>query len=488
MYGLTVKLFHPILHLLPFLRRLSQHFGDYQMSLMVSISGIRGIVGESLTPDVIVKYTAAYAEYCGRGGIVIGRDGRITGENILDIAVSTLLQMGCDVTDLGICPTPTVALAVEKLKFSGGISITASHNPMIWNGMKFFSSTGLFLDADENRKFWDLAEQPVKFVSWDSQGKYRKDEKFLEEHIRKVLSLSYINTGKIRRRKFRIVLDCINSAGGIIVPPMLKKLGCRTVLLNCETGGIFRHTPEPIPENLTSLCREVRKARADLGIAVDPDVDRLVLINEKGEPFGEEYTIASCVDFILSKISGARGKKSASYPPVVVNLSTTRAVDDIASRYGMRTIRTPVGEINVAKKMKETGSNIGGEGSGGVILPKVHTGRDALVGIVLILQYLSEFGGKMSELRSSLPAYFITKGKVDLGKLDPDGILERIRNEYSREGIINTDDGLKIDFTDSWVHLRKSNTEPIIRIIAEAHTKSEADGLVKKFTAGILSA
>jgi phosphomannomutase len=450
------------------------------MDLMVSISGIRGVVGETLTPETIVKYASAYAEYSKRGHIIVGRDGRITGKSILDIVVSTLLQMGCDVTDLGICPTPTVALAIEKKKADGGISITASHNPMIWNGLKFFSHTGLFLDTAENQKFWQLAEKSAKYVPWDQQGNLTANEAFLDDHVRQVLSLSSISKEKIRARKFKIVLDCVNSAGGIIVPRLLKKLKCEVIPIHCDVTGVFGHTPEPIPENLTALCKKVREVKADLGIAVDPDVDRLVLINEKGEPYGEEYTIATCVDFILRK-------ERTNVPKVVVNLSTTRAVDDIVKKYSGVTVRTAVGEINVAKKMKEINALIGGEGSGGVILPKVHLGRDAIVGIGLILQYLSEFGGTLSELKATLPQYYITKGKIELGKLNPDAVLKKLGSKYSTSGTVNTVDGLKIDFPESWVHLRKSNTEPIVRIIAEAHTKAEADELVKKFTSEILA-
>ena len=453
------------------------------MSLMVSISGIRGIVGESLTPESIVRYTAAYAEYCKHGHIVIGRDGRKTGKNVLDIAVSTLLQMGCDVTDLGICPTPTVALAVEKLRAAGGIAITASHNPMIWNGLKFFASTGLFLDADENREFWQIADRrSPAYVPWDKQGKYSRLESFIDRHVEDVLSLSYIDRKKIRSRKFKVALEAVNAAGGIIVPKLLEPLGCTITPLNCDVSGVFSHPPEPIPENLVSLCETVKKSGADIGIAVDPDVDRLVLVDEHGLPFGEENTIASCVKFVLEK------DPDAAKHPVVVNLSTTRAVDDIAQKHGTTPVRTPVGEINVAKKMKEIGSHIGGEGSGGVILPKVHYGRDALVGIALVLQHLADFGGTLSALKSALPAYHITKGKVDVGTKNTGEILKRIQERFSRDGKINTDDGLKIDFPRSWVHLRKSNTEPIIRIIAEAPDKPEADALVRKFTSEILSA
>jgi phosphomannomutase len=453
------------------------------MSLMVSISGIRGIVGESLTPDTIIKYVSAYAEYCNRGRIIVGRDGRITGKSIENLVTSTLLQMGCDVTTLGICPTPTIALAVEKLKAAGGISITASHNPMIWNGLKFFAPTGLFLDAKENTELWKIADSSFRqYAPWDKQGKHIVDETFLDEHINEVLSLPFINLEKIQTRKFKIVLDCINAAGGIIVPRLLEKFWCNIIALNCDVSGVFIHAPEPLPANLTSLCEKVRETHADLGIAVDPDVDRLVLIDEKGEPYGEEYTIATCVEYILSKKKEYRNQSS-----VVINLSTTRAVDDIAKKYGAVCIRTAVGEINVAKSMKENGSLIGGEGNGGVILPEVHLGRDAIVGIGVILQYLSEFKGTLSVLKSTLPQYFITKDKVEIGTLNPDNILQRIAKAYISSGKINTDDGLKIDFPSSWIHLRKSNTEPIIRIIAEARTKEEADSLVIKFTTEIIS-
>jgi phosphomannomutase len=454
------------------------------MSLMVSISGIRGVVGSTLTPEVVVKYASAFAEYCDRGRIVLGRDGRVTGKTIGNLVSSTLLEMGCDVAAIGICPTPTVALAVEKTKAAGGISITASHNPMMWNGLKFFGPSGLFLDAQENRDLWEIADRPGRsYAPWNKQGKHSPLESFLDDHLNAVLSIPYVRLEIIRKRRFKVVLDCVNAAGGAIVPKLLKQLGCTVVEMNCDVSGVFSHTPEPIPENLTDLCKRVRKEKADLGIAVDPDVDRLVLINERGEPFGEEYTIANVVKFVLEKEKmdgpkpAVRGQKS-----VVVNLSTTRAVQDIASSYGYGTVRTPVGEINVAKKMKEIGAVVGGEGSGGVILRRVHLGRDALVGIVLTLQHLAESEGSMSALKASMPQYFITKGKIELGKLNPDAVLAHIGSKFANEGSINTEDGLKIDFADSWVHLRKSNTEPIVRIIAEAPGKDSADNLVKKFT------
>ena len=448
------------------------------MPLMVSISGIRGVVGESLTPETVVKYTAAFAEYSGRKTIVLGRDGRVTGGSVAHLVSSTLLQMGCDVVAIGICPTPTVALAVEKLKGGGGIAVTASHNPMQWNGLKFIAPNGMFLNADENKKFWQIAERGgFSYAPWEKQGKHVADSTFIEKHISEVLSLPYIKLDQIRRQRFKIVVDCVNAAGGMIVPKLLKEFGCQVIEMNCDVSGVFSHTPEPIPENLTDLAQRVIAEKADLGIAVDPDVDRLVLVNEKGEPFVEEYTIASVVKFVLA----AERKSNNQRHSVVVNLSTTRAVDDIAAEFGATVTRTPVGEINVASRMKALHSVIGGEGSGGVILPRVHLGRDAIVGIGLFLQMLADFGGTTSELKRSLPQYTIVKNKIEVGTLKPDIILAKLNEKYSKKEKTSMEDGLKIDFPASWVHLRKSNTEPIIRIIAEAKTQAEAAELVIKF-------
>ena len=445
---------------------------------MVSISGIRGIVGESLTPDVVVKYAAAFAEYCKRGTVVIGRDGRITGSSIAHIVSSTLLQMGCDVVAIGVCPTPTVALAVEKSNAAAGIAITASHNPIQWNGLKFLAPGGMFLNSHENKKFWKIAELgSFTFTPWNKQGKHTVDSSHIDDHIKAILSLPYLHREQIRKRRLNVVVDCVNAAGGVIVPKLLREFGCNVIEMNCDISGIFSHTPEPIPENLTDLGKRVVAEKADIGIAVDPDVDRLAFIDENGKPFVEEYTIASVVKFVLD----AERRLGRNNHTVVVNLSTTRAVDDIATEYGAKVIRTPVGEINVASKMKALHSVIGGEGSGGVILPEVHLGRDAVVGIGLFLQLLVEFGGKTSELKSSLPQYTIVKNKIDLGSLKPDVILQELHKKYSKTEKTNMDDGLKIDFASSWVHLRKSNTEPIIRVIAEAKSYEEANALVKKF-------
>ncbi|MCX6136765.1 MAG: phosphoglucosamine mutase [Ignavibacteriales bacterium] len=449
------------------------------MSLMVSISGIRGIVGVALTPDIIVKYASAFAEYVHRRPIVVGRDGRITGNSMTDIVVSTLLQMGCDVHDIGVCPTPTVSLAVERLRAAGGIAITASHNPIQWNGLKFIASTGLFLDAAENKSFWTIADRgSFEYVEWNKQGRLIEATEHVQKHIDAVLSLPFLDLPRIRNRKFKVVLDCVNAAGGLIVPILLRSLGCDVIEMNCNISGVFSHTPEPIPENLTALSQRVISENADVGIAVDPDVDRLVLMTERGEPFVEEYTVTAAVKYIL-QTEKAAGRIDHT---VVVNLSTTRAVDDVAAEFGATVVRTPVGEINVASRMRALKSIIGGEGSGGVILPAVHYSRDAIVGIGIFLQYLTEFGGRTSGLKASLPQYTIVKNKIELGHIAPADVLRKLHEKYSRTERTNMDDGLKIDFATSWVHLRKSNTEPIIRIIAEARTKLEATTLVDSFT------
>lgn len=459
------------------------------MSLMISISGIRGIVGETLTPEVIVKYTGAFAEYCKRINptnprVVIGRDGRITGKIVANIASSTLLAAGVDVVAIGVVPTPTVALATEKLGAAGGISFTASHNPMQWNGLKFFAPSGLFLDAKENREVWDIADNKrATFASWQHIGKHSPDDSWIRKHIDAVLSHRYLDVEKIRQRKFKVVLDAVNAAGGAIAPMLLRELGCDVIEMNCDVGGVFAHTPEPIPENLTDLCERVKREKADIGIAVDPDVDRLVLITEQGEPFGEEYTVTSAIKFVLEK-EKQRGHTFTQ--SVVVNLSTTRAVDDVAAQYGAKVHRTPVGEINVAKKMKNIGAIIGGEGSGGVIFPSVHCGRDAIVGIGLMMQLLADQGGTVSALKASLPQYHIAKGKIELGNRSPDAALHRIQRAVANEATINTDDGLRIDYPECWVHLRKSNTEPIVRVIAEARTMARAREVVNDFTRRIL--
>ena len=455
------------------------------MSLMVSISGVRGIVGTSLTPEVVMRYASAFGQYCKaqdpeKTAIVLGRDGRVTGKVFGNIISSTLLSMGIDVRAIGICPTPTVALAVERSDAAGGISITASHNPIEWNGMKFIGSNGMFLDADENKKLWSIADKgDFQYPAWNASGQHAVADDWNRRHVEAVVSLSYIDKFLLQKRRFKVVVDCVNAAGGAIMPALLKEFGCTVIEMNCDMSGVFSHTPEPLFENLGDLVSRVIAEKADLGIAVDPDVDRLVLVTERGEPFGEENTIAAAVKFVLEK---KRRPDTGDRIPerVVVNLSTTRAVDEIAIQYGAEVIRTPVGEINVAKRMNEVGAIIGGEGSGGVILPELHLGRDAIVGTGLILQMLAESGGSLSALKESLPQYSIAKGKVELGNSSPDRALDSMRVAHNGRGSINTDDGLKIDYPEYWIHLRKSNTEPVVRVIAEARTQPQAQAVMQE--------
>lgn len=440
-------------------------------TLMVSVSGIRGIIGNGLDPQTIVKYTSAYADFCGKGKIILGSDGRISGEMVRNLVVGTLTAKGNDVIDIGVCPTPTVLFNVKNLKAAGGIQISASHNPNEWNALKLLNKQGEFMSPEENKNMISLLDETEKnYVGWDKLGKVIKYEKGLADHINAVLKMDYINVAKIRKRKFKVLLDCVNGAGAYSMPQFLERLGCKVFTINSEKSGIFPRLPEPIPENLKATMRAVKKHKADIGIVVDPDVDRLVLITEKGEPFSEENTITQAVKFYLSKKKGN----------AVVNLSTTRAVDDVAAQNGCKVFRSPVGEANVVKKMKEVKAVIGGEGSGGVIVPKVNFGRDALVGSAIMLQHLFEFGGKMSELKKSLPQYFIAKKKIELGSMNPDDVIKRLVEKYKDEKI-NLEDGLRIDFDDHWAHFRKSNTEPIIRCIVEAKSKKSADELAENY-------
>ncbi|KAF0140852.1 MAG: phosphomannomutase [Stygiobacter sp.] len=440
-------------------------------TLMVSVSGIRGIVGDGLDPQTIVKYATAYADFCGKGKIVIGSDGRISGEMVSKLVIGTLLAKGNDVVDIGICPTPTVLFNVKNLKAVGGIQISASHNPNEWNALKLLNRNGEFMTPEENRQMLsNIDSANNSYAPWNKLGKLTSYSKGLDDHIEAVLKIPFINVPKIRRRKFKVLLDCVNGAGAYSMPKLLEKLGCQVIEMNCSKSGIFPRLPEPIPENLIATMRAVKKHKADIGIVVDPDVDRLVLITDKGEPFSEENTITQATRFWLSKKKGN----------VVVNLSTTRAVDDVAHEFGCKVFRSPVGEANVVKKMKEVKAVIGGEGSGGVILPKAVFGRDSLTGTVIMLQHLLEFGGTMSEMKKALPQYFIAKKKILIGDKNPDEVVKNLIEKYSDQQI-NTDDGLRIDFPDHWAHFRKSNTEPIIRCIVEAKNKKDAESLADKY-------
>ena len=440
-------------------------------TLMASISGVRGIVGDGLDPNTIVKYTSAYADFIGKGTVIVGRDARITGEMVLNLVTGTLLAKGLDVVEIGICPTPTVQYTVKTMNAKGGIAITASHNPNQWNALKMLNGTGQFLSPEEYVEFQKyLSEYDKSYSGWEGIGKITHTDEGLKRHVNDVLNLKYINQKDIRKRKFRVLADCVNGAGVYVIPEFLRQFGCEVIEMNCEKSGIFPRLPEPIPENLTETMKAVKESRADLGVVVDPDVDRLVLITNEGLPFGEENTITQAVKFILSKVKGS----------VSVNLSTTRAVDDVAAAEGQKVFRSPVGEANVVKKMKEVNAVIGGEGSGGVIYPALHYGRDALVGIAITLQHLLEFGGTLAEMKAALPAYFIAKKRIDLVNVNPDEVIKTLVKRYGKENI-NTEDGLRIDFPNHWVHFRKSNTEPIIRIITEAKSQSEEEELSAKY-------
>jgi len=446
-------------------------------TLVVSISGIRGIVGDGLDPQSLIKYLNVYADFIGKGKVIVGRDSRITGKMVENIVSGTLMAKGIDVVDIGICPTPTVQFTVKELQANGGIAISASHNPNEWNALKLLNSSGQFMSPEEhNEMINNLNTSTAEFSKWDTVGMKISYNEGVKNHVKAVMNLKVIDKDAIAKRKFKVVADCVNGAGAYVIPDILREFGCEVVEVNCDKTGIFPRNPEPLPENLTETMKALIEVKADLGIVVDPDVDRLVLITDKGKPFVEENTIAQVAKFILSKQPG----------DVVVNLSTTRAVDDVTAEFGGTTHRSPVGEANVVEKMKKVKAVIGGEGSGGVIYPELHYGRDALVGIALTLQHLTEFGGTLSELKNSLPSYFIEKRKIDLPEIDTDKIMDSLTAEFNNDSI-NTDDGLRIDFEDHWVHFRKSNTEPIIRIITEGKSKEAAVKLIDKYLSMIKS-
>lgn len=446
--------------------------------LMISISGIRGVVGEGLTPAVALEIAQAFGTLCQAGPIVVGRDTRISGQMMHHAVVAGLIAVGNRVIDLGIAPTPTTQLATEHLHAAGGMILTASHNPIMWNGIKLLAPDGLFLDAHRGERVLQIRERgDYALKSWQALGHVEMYDRAIDEHIEAILALPYINVSQIRARNYKVVADCINGAGAVAVPRLLTALGCESVVINGTPDGRFPRPPEPLPENLTESQAAVRQYGADLGVVVDPDADRLALISEKGEPLGEEYTLALAVDFILQQRPG----------PVVANVSTTRALDDIAEKYGCKVERTRVGEINVAKQMREIDAVIGGEGNGGVILPDVHLGRDALVGIALTLQALAESGQTLSALHADLPQYKIVKGKLELPPgADARVLLDALEKKYRHEQIDLTD-GLKILRDRSWVQIRASNTEPILRIIAEAPEEAQARHLVEEFTAAARS-
>lgn len=453
------------------------------MSLIKSISGIRGTIGgvpdDNLTPIDAVKFAAAYGTwlkkhiYKTRVKVVVGRDARISGEMVQNLVQYTLVGLGIDVVDIGLSTTPTVEVAVTMEQADGGIILTASHNPKQWNALKLLNNKGEFLNAQEGEEILHIAAaNEFTFAEVDALGHITHNDTYIQRHIDAVLSLLPLATLEaIRKRKFKVAVDAVNSTGGIAIPLLLERLGAEVVPLYCEPNGQFPHNPEPLKEHLADICAKVVEAKADLGVVVDPDVDRLALITEEGEMFGEEYTLVACADYYL-------GKKKGN---VVSNLSSSRALRDIAEKHGVEYAAAAVGEVNVVTKMKEVNAVIGGEGNGGVIFPELHYGRDALVGVVLFLSLLVEKGITVSALRRSYPAYFMSKNKIQLTSgLNPDKVLLAMQEKYAHEQI-TTIDGLKIDFPFSWVHLRKSNTEPIIRIYTEAKSQAEADALATRF-------
>ena len=454
------------------------------MTLIKSISGIRGTIGGSedqgLTPLDIVKYTTAYADIVIIGDnkkIVVGRDASISGLMVNQLVCGTLMSKGIDVVDLDLSTTPTVEMAVVKEKAAGGIILTASHNPKQWNALKLLNSKGEFISEKMGNKIIQkVKDSDFEFNGVDSLGSYHLESGYIDWHIDEILKLSIVDTSIIRKKNFTVVVDAVNSTGGIAVPKLLKKLGVANVIeIFCEPTGKFPHNPEPLPEHLTDLSAEVVRNNADLGIIVDPDVDRLAFVNENGDVFGEEYTLVAVADYVLSQIKGN----------TVSNLSSTRALRDVTEKRGGIYHASAVGEVNVVKMMKKTNAVIGGEGNGGIILPELHYGRDALVGVALFLTHLARENRPMSHLKASYPNYIISKNKIQLTpEIDVDLILDRLKEKYKNQPI-NTVDGVKIEFDTEWVHLRKSNTEPIIRIYAEGNTLSVADSLVKKIKSDI---
>ena len=456
------------------------------MTLIKSISGIRGTIGgptgDTLNPLDIVKFTSAYATFIGRKSqtrkIVVGRDARISGEMVKNVVCGTLMGMGFDVVNIGLATTPTTELAVRMSGADGGIIITASHNPRQWNALKLLNSEGEFLTAADGAEVLAIADrEDFDYADVDHLGHYTEDNSFDDRHIQSVLDLQLVDVAAIKQARFTVCVDTINSVGGIILPKLLERLGVGYKILNGEPNGDFAHNPEPLEKNLKGIMDEIKGHRYDLGIVVDPDVDRLAFICEDGTMFGEEYTLVSVADYVLSN-----SPNTAHQSPLttVSNLSSTRALRDVTEKHGGQYFAAAVGEVNVTTKMKEVGAVIGGEGNGGVIYPESHYGRDALVGIALFLSNLAHKECKASELRATYPNYFMAKNRIDLTPdTDVDAILVKVKEMYKDEQV-NDIDGVKIDFADCWVHLRKSNTEPIIRVYSEAHTAEEADAIGKK--------
>lgn len=440
--------------------------------LMVSVSGIRGRVGEALTPEVVARFAAGFGAWSARrpkadGRIVVGRDSRVSGPMFHRVAVAALQSVGCSVIDIGLTTTPTCQLAVEDHHASGGLMISASHNPIEWNALKFIGSSGLFLEAEEGAEMRALVDRGIPRATWDHLGQVTTDERAVERHLERVLSIPYLDVKGIRARRFKVALDCVRGAGKVIMPALLERLGCEVTAINMEPDGRFPRSPEPVAENLGELERLVLEDGAAVGFAVDPDVDRLALVSDRGKAVGEDYTLALAARLVLRH---RRGK-------VVTNLSTSRVVDDAARTAGAEVVRAPVGEVNVAIRMRDEAAPIGGEGNGGVILQEVHLGRDAPVGAALTLQLMHEEGRPLSSIVGDLPRYVIVKDKLERPAASLDSVYRTLRQAFS-DASIDTQDGLRLAWSDRWLHVRPSGTEPIVRVIAEAPTEREAKELV----------
>jgi len=458
------------------------------MTLIKSISGIRGTIGgvtaDNLTPIDAVKFAAAYGAFIKKRNVgkekitvVVGRDARLSGKMISSLVANTLVGLGINVIDLGLSTTPTVEVAVPLEKADGGIILTASHNPKQWNALKLLNEKGEFLNGEQGQQILVIAEsEAFEFSEVDDLGSYSKNNTYLQKHINEVLNLELVDIAAIKKANFKVVVDAVNSTGGIFIPALLKELNVEVIELYCEPNGHFPHNPEPLKEHLTDISKLVVKEKADFGIVVDPDVDRLALICDDGSMFGEEYTLVACADYVLGRLGGGN---------TVSNLSSSRALRDVTQKHGGTYTASAVGEVNVVIKMKETNTVIGGEGNGGIIYPASHYGRDSLVGVALFLSHLAHQKISCKTLRESYPSYFMSKNKIQLTpQIDVDQILVTMANKYANEEV-NTIDGVKIDFAEEWIHLRKSNTEPIIRIYTEAKSQEKADDLAERFIAEI---
>ena len=441
--------------------------------LMVSVSGVRGRVGEALTPEIIAQFAAGFGAWAlaragGKAQIVVGRDSRVSGPIFQPVVHAALQSVGCDVLDVGMVPTPTVQLAVERHHAAGGLAITASHNPIEWNALKFIGPSGLFLDGAESAEMRKVVEGRIPRATWDKLGTVTKDQEAARDHIEKILALPFLNVEGIRKRGFKVGLDCVRGAGGVFMPVLLELLGCKLATINMEPDGRFPRPPEPIPENLGELEKLVEDSHCDIGMAVDPDVDRLALVSDEGVAIGEDYTLAFAAKVVLRHRKGV----------VVTNLSTSRIVDDIAREAGSRVIRAPVGEVNVATRMRAENAPIGGEGNGGVILSELHLGRDAPAGAALILQLLLEEDRPLSKIVASYPRYVIVKDKLERPAAPLDTVYEALKRAFP-DAEVDTQDGLRLTWPDRWVHVRPSGTEPIVRVIAEAPSAEDAEKLVR---------